>query len=116
MGIVHLNRLNFVKRIKALFAVGLLMFALAGFAQVKDPFGSEKIQFDNLDHVKDLENRTVTSIVQDDHGFIWFGTLEGLMRFDGYEIRRFRHDQKKVNSLASNSIMELAKDKNGNLC
>jgi ligand-binding sensor domain-containing protein/signal transduction histidine kinase len=115
MGILYLNGRNFVKRVKALFVVGLLMFPLAGFAQLNDPFGSEKIQFDNLDHVKDLENRTVTSIVQDDHGFIWFGTLEGLMRFDGYEIRRFRHDQKKINSLASNSIMELTKDKNGNL-
>lgn len=75
-----------------------LIFPLHVFSQLHDPFGSEKLQFDRLDQVKGLENRTVTSIVQDDYGFMWFGTLAGLIRFDGNEIRQYENDRRHLAS------------------
>ena len=34
-----------------------------------------------------LVNNEVTAIIQDENGFVWFGTRGGLQRFDGYEMK-----------------------------
>jgi ligand-binding sensor domain-containing protein len=78
-------------------------------------YGQSPTLFDRLDKVKGLENRSITSIVQDDLGFIWFGSQDGLIRFDGYEIKIYKNNLKDKNSIADNNIRALAKDKKGNL-
>src|SRR5262249_17577091 len=35
---------------------------------------------------------TIARILQDDQGFLWFGTTHGLVRYDGYQFRVFVHD------------------------
>jgi ligand-binding sensor domain-containing protein len=40
-----------------------------------------------------LSQQSVNAIVQDSEGFMWFGTEDGLNRFDGYEFRQLRHDR-----------------------
>lgn len=50
-----------------------------------------------------LPSSTVTGIVQDQTGFIWIGTADGLARFDGRQLKVFRHDE-RANSLAENAI------------
>ncbi len=40
-----------------------------------------------------LSQQAVNAIVQDSEGFMWFGTEDGLNRFDGYEFRQLRHDR-----------------------
>jgi ligand-binding sensor domain-containing protein len=77
--------------------------------------GQSPVLFDRLDKVKGLENRSITSVIQDDLGFIWFGSQDGLIRFDGYEIKIFKNNLKDKNSIADNNIRALAKDKKGNL-
>lgn len=77
--------------------------------------GQGRLQFDRLERVKGLENRSVTSIVQDTLGFVWFGTPDGLIRYDGYEIKLYKNNLKDKNSLGDNNIRGLAKDKAGNL-
>ncbi len=116
MSIAKLTGWSFFKTIaQRSFFTFALFFPMQVFAQIHDPFGSEKFQFDRLEQVRGIENSTVTSIVQDDYGFMWFGTLAGLVRFDGHEIRRYENDLTNDNSLASNYIRGLAKDKKGNL-
>ena len=39
----------------------------------------------------ELLNNVVTSIFQDHNGFMWFGTYDGLKRYNGYEFRVFRN-------------------------
>ena len=39
-----------------------------------------------------LSNNTVYCSIQDNKGFLWFGTKEGLNRFDGYRFKLFRSD------------------------
>ncbi len=75
----------------------------------------ETIQFDHLAQVKGLGTRSITSIIQDDKGFLWFGSQDGLLRFDGYELKVFKSNLKNKNSLADNNIRALAKDQQGNL-
>jgi ligand-binding sensor domain-containing protein/signal transduction histidine kinase len=57
----------------------------------------------------------VSGIVQDDRGFMWFATLYGLYRYDGYNFKLFVHDPKNPNSLSGVAISALFKDRGGTL-
>ncbi len=54
-----------------------------------------------------LPQTTITSIVEDDLGYLLFGTQDGLTRFDGYKFKVLRHDNADPESLASNSVNSL---------
>ncbi len=60
-----------------------------------------------------LPQNSITKIVQSEKGFIWFGTHEGLVRFDGVEFRIFNHHN--VPQLESNKITSLVEDQERNL-
>ncbi len=60
-----------------------------------------------------LSHHNVTSIIQDSLGFMWYGTEEGLNKFDGYSFIPFKHDSKNVNSLVSDNVTCLAVEKSG---
>jgi ligand-binding sensor domain-containing protein/PAS domain-containing protein len=49
----------------------------------------------------------ITAIIKDTQGFIWFGTQNGLVRFDGYRYKRFLHDSNDPRSLANNYVLTL---------
>ena len=54
--------------------------------------------------------------MQDSQGIIWFGTQDGLNKFDGYDFTVIRHEPFDNNTLSSNYIWDIAEDKNGDLC
>ena len=62
-----------------------------------------------------LSNNTVICSLQDDRGFMWFGTKDGLNRFDGYTFKIFRVNIKDPSTLGNNVIVCLHKDKNNRL-
>lgn len=65
-------------------------------------------------HVENgLSHNTVMCSLQDQYGFMWFGTKNGLNRFDGYHFRVYRHDPKQAGSLGHNFIHSLLEDENG---
>ena len=57
----------------------------------------------------------VNEIVQDDLGFLWLATSDGLKRYDGYRIRDFHHDPENPNSPTDNYIYTLFKDRSGKI-
>jgi len=57
-----------------------------------------------------LSNNAVLNIIQDHKGFIWFGTRDGLNRFDGLSFKVFRNDPTSPKSIGSNAIMSLCED------
>jgi ligand-binding sensor domain-containing protein len=69
------------------------------------------IQFAHLADKEGLSNNNVNAIVQDNDGFIWIGTSDGLNRFDGYRVRSFYQIPRVKNSLVYNGISNLACDK-----
>jgi len=55
----------------------------------------------------------VTAIAQDNYGFIWLGTDDGLFRYDGYNLKAYRHDPNNPGSLSSNTVKVMYKDHAG---
>jgi signal transduction histidine kinase/ligand-binding sensor domain-containing protein len=72
-------------------------------------------RFTRISTADGLSQTRVSQIVQDDRGFIWFGTQYGLDRYDGYEFKVFVHEAGRVNSLAGAFIYSLFKDRSGML-
>lgn len=67
-------------------------------------------------HVEDgLSNNSVICSLQDRRGFLWFGTRDGLNRFDGYTFKVFRHSDADSGSIGSNFILTLYEDPQGTL-
>jgi len=57
----------------------------------------------------------VSDIIEDNQGFLWFGTQDGLRRYDGYRTREYRHDPNNPNSLGGNFILDMFKDHSGKI-
>jgi len=68
-----------------------------------------RLFFHHLDKRDGLSNVSVSSIVQDYRGFIWFATLNGLNRYDGRSIKLYSHDPYDRNSLVHNKIQTMNK-------
>lgn len=61
-----------------------------------------------------LANSQINNICQDNKGFIWISTENGLSRFDGTDFTTFRHDRNKQTSIASNLVQTVFEDSSGN--
>ncbi len=79
-------------------------------------FGQDQNMLKHFLTVEDgLSHNEVTSIVQDNDGFIWIGTRGGLNRYDGYEFKVFNQIPGDSNSLVNPSIERLFVDSKGNI-
>lgn len=57
-----------------------------------------------------LASNHVYAVLQDSHGFMWFGTSNGLQRYDGQQFQTFRHIPGRSNQLPDNKILRLMED------
>ncbi|MCX6327452.1 MAG: histidine kinase [Bacteroidia bacterium] len=62
-----------------------------------------------------LPHNNVRAIAEDSTGFLWFGTWDGLSRYDGYEFKNYYHVHGDSNSISNFSIANLVVDKANNL-
>ncbi|MBX7152541.1 hypothetical protein K1X84_12940 [bacterium] len=72
------------------------------------PMGFEQL---NVEH--GLSQSSINSIYQDQIGFMWFCTEEGLNRFDGYQFKVYKHDPTDSNSIADDFVWSILQDKSG---
>ncbi len=75
----------------------------------------ERIAFRHLTIADGLSQNAVAAIVQDRRGFMWFGTKDGLNRYDGYEFVVFRHNAFDSTSISGSEITALFEDSRGQL-
>jgi ligand-binding sensor domain-containing protein len=93
-------------------------FAVSIFLSFLQNFGfsqSTQLAFDRFQQVRGLGSRSIHSMVQDNNGYIWLGSQDGLLRFDGYDLKIIKNNLRDKNSLTDNNIRALAKDKEGNI-
>ena len=76
---------------------------------------TETITFDHLSLEQGLSQSTVNAIVQDGLGFLWFGTQDGLNRYDGYAITVFKHAAADSHAISDNGIWSLCRDHRGDV-
>lgn len=69
--------------------------------------------FETIDISNGLSNNTVRCITQDENGFIWFGTYDGLCRYDGVNIAVFRNEKNNILSISQNNITSMLPVKGG---
>jgi ligand-binding sensor domain-containing protein len=60
-----------------------------------------------------MPHTDVTSVAQDDKGFIWLGTYAGLCRYDGYDIRTYLNKNSQLRRVYHNRINDIAIGKEG---
>lgn len=84
---------------------------VSSFAQGK----LENIRFQRVTLEQGLSQETVFAIHQDSQGFMWFGTQEGLNRYDGYSFKVFSHNDRDPQSLSNDLIYSIAEDTSNNL-
>ncbi|HLA64885.1 MAG TPA: two-component regulator propeller domain-containing protein, partial [Rhodothermales bacterium] len=86
----------------------LLGPAAAGWAQ-PSPY------FERIQSADGLSHNSVYAVVQDRAGFMWFGTVDGLNRYDGYGFTVYRHDAADTTSLANGLVRAIYEDRRGRL-
>lgn len=74
---------------------------------------SQPLRFERIGMNEGLPQSTVSEIIQDKEGFLWFGTWDGLVRYDGYSFRTFRNIPNDSTSLSNNNIRIIYQDRSG---
>ncbi|NQU67404.1 MAG: histidine kinase [Candidatus Marinimicrobia bacterium] len=72
-------------------------------------------EFEHITIKDGLSQSTVNCIIQDSNGFLWIGTQDGLNRYDGYNIKIFRHDPADSTTISANYVNTIFEDSQGRL-
>lgn len=80
------------------------MLLMAGFLHAQN----NQFQFSHLDISNGLSHNDVTCIIKDSKGFMWFGTISGLNRYDGYKFKVFRHSAGDTTALDDDYIVSIS--------
>jgi len=72
-------------------------------------------RFEHLTIEDGLSENSVLSIYQDSRGFLWFGTIGGLNRYDGYNFKIFKNNANDSSSIGGNYIVVITEDNDNNL-
>jgi two-component system sensor histidine kinase ChiS len=75
----------------------------------------QHLRFERISLEQGLSQSTVFSMLQDSQGFMWFGTEDGLNKYDGYTFTVYKHDPEDPNSLGGNWIQAMLEDSSGTL-
>ena len=90
---------------------GVFLLCVVSFLLTPFSFsGSRNIHFERLLPEQGLSSGVILSIIQDHKGYMWFGTLEGLNRYDGYNFKVFKSFARDSNALSRDYITALVED------
>ncbi|MEP7253643.1 MAG: two-component regulator propeller domain-containing protein, partial [Ginsengibacter sp.] len=76
---------------------------------------SRILKFEHIQTDAGLSQSNVLSILQDSRGFMWFGTRDGLNKYDGYKFTVYRNDPKTPGTISNDYINDIIESRDGNL-
>lgn len=98
-----------MNKIKIYYSFFFILSFLFSFSQKED------IQFEHLSMKDGLSMNPVMAITQDSKGFLWFGSQDGLNKYDGYKFEVFKTSDNDSTSISDNFITSLCSDNSGRL-
>jgi signal transduction histidine kinase/ligand-binding sensor domain-containing protein len=90
------------------FIFSALIFSVTLIAQTNND-----INFKHISTSQGLSQGTASCIIQDKHGFMWFGTQDGLKRYDGHEFNLYTYDFNKPDTLSHSLVISICMDQSG---
>jgi ligand-binding sensor domain-containing protein len=90
--------------VKHCIVLFIMLFCTALF---KNAHAQPSIEFIHVTINEGLSQNTVNCILKDRQGYMWFGTQDGLNRYDGYEMKVYKYAPKKDKQLFSNIIQSI---------
>lgn len=108
--------INYTKMKKVSSILGIL-FSLCIFTNIYTIKAEaySNIVFKNITIEDGLAQASVECMLQDSRGYIWFGTNDGLSRYNGYGFETFRNEIDSENTIVNNYIVCMNEDNDGNL-
>lgn len=94
--------------------VHILFFISVALMNAQNMYSSQ-YRFEHFSNHKGFNQNTISIIEQDKYNFLWFGTPNGLIKYDGYEFVSYTNDSENKSSISNNNIQSLKRDKSGNL-
>lgn len=73
------------------------------------------LQFERIGQTEGLSHSYVSAIFQDSYGFMWFGTQDGLNKYDGYSFTIYKNNPANSKTISNNFITDIIEDAAGNL-
>lgn len=89
------------------------LFFLFVFLLPKSTAAQQDYSFTQLKIEDGLSQSTVICMLQDSKGYLWFGTANGLNRYDGYNFKIFSNDPLDSTSISDNGIVSIMEDSEG---
>src|SRR4029077_5484911 len=93
----------------------LLLFVFMQSAGLYAICQKKNIGFEHLGTDQGLSQSNVLSILQDSRGFMWFGTRDGLNRYDGYTFTVYKNNEKDKHSISNNYVYHVVESSTGDL-
>src|SRR4051794_16660174 len=99
-----------MKSFSVIRVVVLLLVSTFGRNYAQSP----TLRFEHLT-VEDGLSHWVSDILQDREGYLWFGRVDGLTKYDGYQLTTYQFVPHDSASITQNAILKLWEDRDGNL-
>ncbi len=93
----------------------ILLILYSVIFSISELYPQQHISFNHLTDADGLSQSSVTCIFQDSKGFMWFGTQDGLNKYDGYKFKIFKNDPTDTTSLSENFIFSIYENPAGQL-
>ncbi len=92
----------------------LVGVALTMASNNQKAFGQD-INFNHLTPDEGFGFGNVWAVLEDSEGFMWFGSEDGLIKYDGYNLTLYKNNQSDSTSISTNFIMTLLEDSHNQL-
>ncbi len=112
---MHLSLPQIVKQIPVSKLILILFSFVLQYSYAAAQIISQPLAFNALTINDGLSQGMVVRIFQDRYGFMWFATLDGLNRYDGYKFNVFRHDPQDSSSITKSFVQSIFEDSKGRL-
>ncbi|MDM8526620.1 two-component regulator propeller domain-containing protein [Anaerolineales bacterium HSG24] len=104
-----------IKTALKLFISLIIFVSFVTTTQAQEGTIAETLKFDHVSVDDGLSTNVTYFAMQDNSGFMWFGTADGLNKYDGYEFTVYRQDPEEPTTISNNRVNYILQDQSGTL-